>query len=135
MLSTSHTGASFGPSPSRNDAIQRALAGSAEATRSKIPGFANGGDFSGGVRVVGERGPELEFTGPSRIASHEQLMRRLSSPPDGNAALVAEIRALRTELEGLRSETRATATHSEKSARLLGRVINEDTLNVTVGSA
>lgn len=32
-----------------------------------IPGFASGGDHLGGLRIVGERGPELEFTGPSRI--------------------------------------------------------------------
>ena len=35
-----------------------------------IPGFANGGAHAGGWRVVGERGPELEYTGPSRIMSN-----------------------------------------------------------------
>ena len=35
-----------------------------------IPGFANGGAHAGGWRMVGERGPELEYTGPSRIMSN-----------------------------------------------------------------
>ena len=35
-----------------------------------LPGFANGGAHAGGWRVVGERGPELEYTGPSRIMSN-----------------------------------------------------------------
>lgn len=34
-----------------------------------VPGFAGGGDHAGGARIVGERGPELEFTGPSRIVN------------------------------------------------------------------
>ncbi|MBA85747.1 phage tail tip lysozyme [Thalassobius sp. S69A] len=33
----------------------------------KIPGFAKGGNHAGGVRIVGEEGPELEYTGPSTI--------------------------------------------------------------------
>lgn len=32
-----------------------------------IPGFARGGRHAGGLRVVGEDGPELEYTGPSTI--------------------------------------------------------------------
>jgi len=28
------------------------------------PGYASGGLFSGGLRIVGEQGPELELTGP-----------------------------------------------------------------------
>lgn len=36
------------------------------------PAFANGGMHTGGVRLVGERGPELEVTGPSRIYSASQ---------------------------------------------------------------
>ena len=35
-----------------------------------ITGFASGGNFKGGVRIVGEYGPELERTGPSRIYSN-----------------------------------------------------------------
>jgi hypothetical protein len=65
------------------------------------------------------------------VASGE-LMRQLAGQTENNAALVAEVKALRTELEGLRAETRATATHGEKTARLLSRVIKEDVLNVSM---
>jgi hypothetical protein len=37
-----------------------------------LPQFANGGIHSGGFRLVGERGAELEATGPSRIYSAAQ---------------------------------------------------------------
>ncbi len=43
-----------------------------------VPGFASGGTHSGGWRIVGENGPELEYTGPSRIFSNEQSARMLS---------------------------------------------------------
>jgi len=37
-----------------------------------VPGFAGGGLFGGGLRIVGEHGPELEATGPSRVWSAAQ---------------------------------------------------------------
>jgi hypothetical protein len=37
-----------------------------------VPKFAAGGDFMGGLRLVGENGPELEATGPSRIFNAKQ---------------------------------------------------------------
>ena len=42
-----------------------------------IPGFAGGGHHRGGVRMVGEHGPELEVTGPSRIYSNQETRRML----------------------------------------------------------
>ena len=49
-----------------------------------IPGFAAGGDHLGGLRIVGERGPELEFTGPSRIFDADLTRSLLTSrPPQG----------------------------------------------------
>ncbi len=53
-----------------------------------IPGFAFGGDFGGGLRVVGEKGPELEFTGPSRIMNAE-LTRQLLSSRNSSVANIA----------------------------------------------
>ncbi len=52
----------------------------------QIPlGFAEGGRFIGGYRFVGERGPELEATGPSRIYSASQTrdLLRGGQPGDG----------------------------------------------------
>ena len=60
-----------------------------------LPRFADGGFHSGGLRIVGERGPELEFTGPSRIASNNDLREALS----GNKEVVIELRLLRAAVE------------------------------------
>lgn len=43
-----------------------------------IPAFASGGSHYGGLRIVGERGWELEATGPSRIWNQSQLATALS---------------------------------------------------------
>ena len=54
-----------------------------------VPGFAAGGDHLGGLRVVGEKGPELEFTGPSRIMNAEltrQLLSSRSASPAANSS-------------------------------------------------
>ncbi|MCA3304127.1 MAG: hypothetical protein INF98_18385 [Roseomonas sp.] len=44
------------------------------------------------------------------------------NPSRREELLVAELRALRTEVEGLRAETRATAVSTNKTARILERV-------------
>lgn len=69
------------------------------------PAFALGGDHAGGYRVVGERGPELEATGPARIFSAEQTARILRPGAD-TAALVRRLEALQEEVRELRRETR-----------------------------
>lgn len=74
-------------------AIVAALQGQA------APAFASGGVHLGGLRIVGENGPELEATGPSRIWNQNQLAGVLGSRDD--AALVAELRALRDENRAL----------------------------------
>ncbi|WP_225784258.1 tape measure protein [Xenophilus sp. Marseille-Q4582] len=68
---------------------------------STVPGFASGGVHSGGWRIVGERGPELEFTAPSRIYSNGQSSQMLAQ---ANAELVAEVRALRAEMAAVKAE-------------------------------
>ncbi len=56
--------------------------------------FANGGIHSGGLRVVGENGPELEATGPSRIYNANQLEGMM-----GGGGTAEEVKALREELK------------------------------------
>jgi hypothetical protein len=68
-----------------------------------------GGYHTGGMRMVGERGPELEATGPSRIFSHNQTASMFKDPE-----LVAEVRNLRSEVSGLRSEQRQMQASSAK---------------------
>lgn len=60
-----------------------------------VPGFAMGGDHAGGWRVVGERGPELEYTGPSRIYNAGQSRNMLGARDAEMAELVKEVRELR----------------------------------------
>lgn len=42
-------------------------------------GFADGGYHQGGLRIVGENGPELEATGPSRIYNSDQTKKMLNN--------------------------------------------------------
>ena len=44
-----------------------------------LPRFAKGGFHTGGLRIVGENGPELESTGPSRITSNTDLTKLLNN--------------------------------------------------------
>lgn len=87
----------------------------------EVPRFAAGGAHLGGLRIVGEHGPELEATGAARIYSFDQ-MRGLLRGDD----LSAEVRALREELRLLReantAENRAIAAATGRTARLIERV-------------
>ncbi len=65
------------------------------------PAFADGGMFGGGLRLVGERGPELEVTGPARYFSAPQtasLVRGALAGPPGNAAEMAQLRDMNANL-------------------------------------
>jgi hypothetical protein len=70
--------------------------------KTKVPGYAAGGDHDGGWRIVGENGPELEATGAARIFNASQtrdLMSRFNNPTDNSAALAVEVRQLRKDNE------------------------------------
>ncbi|WP_212644925.1 hypothetical protein [Delftia sp. PE138] len=76
-----------------------------------VPAFAGGGLHSGGVRLVGERGPELEVTGPARYWSSAQTQALLSGA-GGNSRLeslveqlVAENRLMRGQIAALERNT------------------------------
>jgi TP901 family phage tail tape measure protein len=99
-------------------AAAKAYTAAAQAAVPNIQGFATGGDHSGGWRVVGENGPELEYTPPSHIFSNSQSKSLVD-----NSDLIAELKALRSEVAMLRAETRATATHTNKTAKLLERAM------------
>lgn len=53
--------------------------------------FARGGDHMGGLRLVGEEGPELEATGPSRIFSARQTQQLLGGDYSRLEALVERL--------------------------------------------
>lgn len=68
-------------------------------TKHSIPGFAGGGDFAGGVRLVGEIGPEVEATGASRIHSTQSLIDAMRNPADNSAVLAAAVTRLTATVE------------------------------------
>jgi hypothetical protein len=77
----------------------------------KLPGYADGGYHSGGLRVVGENGAEVEYTGPSLIYNRDQLV--------DVSALLAELRALRAEVK---YGNYAVAKNTMKTAESLQRI-------------
>ena len=89
-----------------------------------IPGYAAGGDFAGGLRIVGERGPELELTGPSRIFNARQTAAMLNGGSDG--ALLEEVRSLRSEVQRLREENTAQNESIAFSAAMLAQIMRRN---------
>lgn len=77
-------------------------------------GFASGGDFGGGLRVVGENGPELEATGPSRIYNAAQTAEILS----GGSNVADQIANLRNEMK---ASLYAIAKNTGKTSDQLNR--------------
>lgn len=67
------------------------VGGSSDPT---LNAFASGGYHSGGLRIVGENGPELEATGASRIYNAEQTAAIIG----GGATTAAEVASLREEM-------------------------------------
>jgi hypothetical protein len=104
------------------NSLEQTLRVIAQAQGITIPGFASGGYHTGGARIVGERGPELEFTGPSYIMDAQRTLAMLAS-----GGLERAVDALRREVADLRADvqlghamivqqTRRTAEVLEASA-------------------
>ena len=92
------------------------------ATSNGLPAFAKGGDHKGGWRIVGENGPELENTGPSRIHSNAQSKSLVD-----NSELIAEIKALREEVK---AGQLAIAANTRKTAKIL-QDVTQDGISVS----
>lgn len=86
-----------------------------------VPAFATGGDHAGGLRIVGENGPELEATGPSRIFNAGQTAAILS----GNSGNETLLNTLIGEVQLLRAEVRADVAANSKTSRILDRVVQD----------
>lgn len=78
-------------------------AASAAVNSTPTPRFAAGGFHAGGLRLVGENGPELEATGPARIWNQNQMAGALMA---GSGELASSINAMR---EDMRAQSRALA--------------------------
>jgi hypothetical protein len=93
-----------------------------------VPAFAKGGVFTNSIisrptlfaaGQMGESGPEAVMP----LANiNGTLGVRFAGGVD-NAALVAEIKALRQEVQGLRAEARATAVNTNRTAKLIDRAM------------
>lgn len=98
-----------------------------------LQGYASGGTFSGGYRIVGENGPEIEATGPARIFDASQTARILNGSGSDS-----ELRALRLELAAYREEQRigmaTVAANTGKTARTLDSVTQDGTAITTVSA-
>ncbi len=79
-----------------------------------IPAFASGGMHSGGLRVVGERGWELEATGPARIWNQQQLGQALGG--QASARTEALLERLIDRVERLQSRMDEAAENTRVSA-------------------
>lgn len=91
--------------------LQDALKEAARAA-GEIPAFAAGGFHSGGLRLVGENGPELEVTGPSRIYNASQTAAML-----GGGDSTAAITSLQRTVEGQSAALRSIAKHTMQTAK------------------
>ncbi|MGP3725933.1 tail tape measure protein [Cereibacter sphaeroides] len=81
-----------------------------------IPGFAAGGLHAGGLRLVGELGPELEATGPSRIHSAGRTADILGGAAMGASEVAGAVRDLQAELVALRAELAEMKVWARKGA-------------------
>lgn len=90
----------------------------------KIPGYAAGGDFGGGLRLVGENGPELEVTGPSRIYNANQTAAMLAGGNGQDAA--NEVRQLRAELKSALFAIAKNTLKSAKNTDLLPQKLEQE---------
>lgn len=88
-------------------------------TGKPVAAFAAGGYHTGGLRIVGENGPELESTGPARYFTASQTKSMLSGGTGNTARLEALMEGLTREMANLRIEARATAVTNAKMARSL----------------
>jgi tape measure domain-containing protein len=74
-----------------------------------VPAYADGGTHAGGWRMVGERGPELEYTGPSKVVSNSSSKAMLD-----NRAVVAELQSIKPMLASIARSTGRTASDIDK---------------------
>ena len=80
--------------------------------------FAAGGMFGGGVRLVGEQGPELEATGPSRIYSNLETKKLLADAMRGAQGIAPMARP--TDISD-----RVSANQNRRVEQLLGEAVTE----------
>lgn len=106
VLASIRAGQTFGTTSTDYDVLAKAHWDLHGRFENRIKGYANGGNHFGGLRIVGERGPELEATGPSRIWTAHQTQAFMRGGND-NSAVVAELRSVKAEVVAVKAELAA----------------------------
>lgn len=87
----------------------------------EIPKFAEGGHHSGGLRLVGERGAELEVTGPARYWNAQQTSQMLS----GGREMADAISKLADRMASLEDRVGLVVVNTGSAARTLSDMQSE----------
>ena len=82
-----------------------------------VPGYADGGSFGGGIRMVGEKGSELEITGPSHIVNNSNTMDMILN----NRLLMEEVAALRREVVDLMTKQNGYMYQTSDNTKKMNR--------------
>jgi hypothetical protein len=90
--------------------LEASFRNSDEYLNKQVPQFAGGGQHAGGWRIVGENGPELEYTGPSYVVSNASSRRLVD-----NSGVESQIKGMRQEI---RSGLMTIARHTSVSAKV-----------------
>lgn len=104
--------------------------GTLEQFLKDMPKFADGGIHAGGWRLVGERGPELEYTPPSRIYNAADTISLLQSGGASNAEIAAALREMAARLDAIEANTRATAGSTAGTNQKLHTVVQNGAIRV-----
>lgn len=86
-----------------------------------VPAFAAGGDHLGGWRLVGEEGPELEYTPPARIYSNRDTQRMLGQLNGGQSDSAAAL-GLTAKLDATNVKLERVATAVEQLAEQVDQI-------------
>lgn len=97
--------------------LRSALEGTLGLLGVEVPAFAAGGMHAGGLRLVGERGPELEATGPARYWTAAQTAQMLA-PAQAPAQAAAQAERLAERVASLEAAVR------ELMQPLIGVLVN-----------
>jgi tape measure domain-containing protein len=109
-------GAASGATSGMNTSIPSNLGGagtSGWASNMYTSHFASGGDFDGGLRIVGENGPELEATGKSRIFNAQQTKSILSGAGNSSGGTVNNVTIV---IQAAKDETPEESGHKAAEA-------------------
>lgn len=96
-----------------------------------LPAFAAGGMHTGGLRMVGERGPELEATGPARYYSASQTRSMLAG-----GDVVAELRRVHAALAAIHDQNKQFGLRADEQRRDIRkntRPLRDGTLASAIG--